>query len=120
MICIFNILQNNFLYIGNKNNNFFILKTLGLNNMLIYFIIILRSCFVLTISSIVGFIIAYSLLIIESKIQFIKLPEYVYFTNILPIYINYTLPVYILPVLLFILLIISLYFYNSFIRKYEF
>ena len=119
-ICIFNILQNNFLYITDKTKHLYLLKTLGLNNLYIYIIIILRSFSILSISCIIGFFISYSLLIIERNINFIKLPEYVYFTNVLPIDINYLLPFYIFPLLLFILITISIYFYYTFIRRYEF
>ena len=120
LICIFNILQNNLMYISYYKNDFFILKTLGLNNIYIYFLILLRSFLVLFLSSIVGFTVAYILLNIEQKINLINLPEYVYFTDSMPIHIDYMLPVYIFPLLLIIMSVISLYFYNFFIKKYEF
>ena len=120
LICIFNILQNNLMYVSYYKNDFFILKTLGLNNIYIYFLILLRSFLVLFLSSIVGFSISYILLNIEQKINLINLPDYVYFTDSIPIHIDYMLPFYIFPLLLIIMSIISLYFYNSFIKKYEF
>lgn len=120
LICIFNILQNNLMYISYYKNDFFILKTLGLNNIYIYFLILLRSFLVLFLSSIVGFTVAYILLNIEQKINLINLPDYVYFTDSMPIHIDYMLPVYIFPLLLIIMSVISIYFYNFFIKKYEF
>ncbi len=120
IICIFNILQNNFLYITSQRKNLYILKTLGLNNIYIYSIIIFRSLLILTFSCLFGFFISYSMLIIESTMKFINLPEYVYFTNILPVSIDYSLILYIFPFMIFVLLIISIFFYFNFIKRYEF
>ena len=120
VICIFNILQSNFLYINRKEKDFYLLKTIGLNNRYIYMMILLRSFLILTFSCFIGFIISYLLLIIENNFMFINLPEYVYFTNSLPININYILPLYIFPFLIFILFTVSIYFYYNFMRKYEF
>lgn len=120
IICIFNILQNNFLYITSQRKNLYILKTLGLNNVYIYSIIIFRSLLTLSFSCLIAFIVSYSILIIESNMNFIKLPEYVYFTNILPISIDYTLILYIFPFMTLVLLVISIFFYFNFIKRYEF
>ncbi len=120
VICIFNILQSNFLYINRKEKDFYLLKTIGLNNRYIYMMILLRSFLILSFSCFFGFIISYLLLIIENNFKFINLPEYVYFTNSLPININYILPLYIFPFLIFILFTVSIYFYYNFMRKYEF
>jgi len=120
IICIFNILQNNFLYITSQRKNLYILKTLGLNNVYIYSIIILRSLLTLSFSCLIAFIVSYLILIIESNMNFIKLPEYVYFTNILPISIDYTLILYIFPFMTLVLLVISIFFYFNFIKRYEF
>jgi len=120
IICIFNILQNNFLYITSQRKNLYILKTLGLNNVYIYSIIIFRSLLSLSFSCLIAFIVSYSILIIESNMNFIKLPEYVYFTNILPISIDYTLILYIFPFMTLVLLVISIFFYFNFIKRYEF
>ena len=120
IICIFNILQNNFLYITSQRKNLYILKTLGLNNVYIYSIIIFRSLLTLSFSCLIAFIVSYSILIIESNMNFIKLPEYVYFTNILPISIDYTLILYIFPFMTLVLLVISVFFYFNFIKRYEF
>ena len=120
VICIFNILQSNFLYINRKEKDFYLLKTIGLNNRYIYMMILLRSFLILSFSCFFGFTISYLLLIIENNFKFINLPEYVYFTNSLPININYILPLYIFPFLIFILFTVSIYFYYNFMRKYEF
>ena len=120
VICIFNILQSNFIYINRKEKDFYLLKTIGLNNRYIYMMILLRSFLILLFSCFFGFIISYLLLIIENNFKFINLPEYVYFTNSLPLNINYILPLYIFPFLIFILFTVSIYFYYNFMRKYEF
>lgn len=120
IICIFNILQNNFSYISYYKDNFYILKTLGLKNIYIYLIVILRSLFTLLASVSLGFIISYLILYFEKSYNFIILPDYVYFTSSIPININFMLPLYIFPILIFIMILISAYFYNFFVRKYEF
>ena len=120
IICIFNILQNNFLYISSQRKNLYLLKTMGLSNLYIYLMILLRSFFSLSISCLFGFTISYFILIIESNMNFIKLPEYVYFTNILPVSIDYTLIFYIFPLMSILLFIISIFFYFNFINRYEF
>ena len=120
IICIFNILQNNFLYISSQRKNLYLLKTMGLSNLYIYLMILLRSFFSLSISCLFGFTISYFILIIESNMNFIKLPKYVYFTNILPVSIDYTLIFYIFPLMSILLFIISIFFYFNFINRYEF
>ena len=120
IICIFNILQNNFLYISSQRKNLYLLKTMGLSNLYIYLMILLRSFFSLSISCLFGFTISYFILIIESNMNFIKLPKYVYFTNILPVSIDYTLIFYIFPLMSILLFIISIFFYFNFIKRYEF
>ena len=120
IICIFNILQNNFLYITSQRKNLYLLKTMGLSNLYIYMMILLRSFLTLSLSCLCGFTIAYSILIIESNMNFIKLPEYVYFTNILPVSIDYSLIFYIFPLMSLLLFIISIFFYFNFIKRYEF
>ena len=120
IICIFNILQNNFLYISSQRKNLYLLKTMGLSNLYIYLMIVLRSLFSLSISCLFGFTISYFILIIESNMNFIKLPKYVYFTNILPVSIDYTLIFYIFPLMSILLFIISIFFYFNFIKRYEF
>ena len=120
IICIFNILQNNFLYISSQRKNLYLLKTMGLSNLYIYLMIVLRSLFSLSISCLFGFTISYFILIIESNMNFIKLPKYVYFTNILPVSIDYTLIFYIFPLMSILLFIISIFFYFNFINRYEF
>ena len=120
IICIFNILQNNFLYISSQRKNLYLLKTMGLSNLYIYLMIVLRSLFSLSISCLFGFTISYFILIIESNMNFIKLPKYVYFTNILPVSIDYSLIFYIFPLMSILLFIISIFFYFNFINRYEF
>ena len=120
IICIFNILQNNFLYISSQRKNLYLLKTMGLSNLYIYLMILLRSFFSLSISCLFGFTISYFILIIESNMNFIKLPKYVYFTNILPVSIDYSLIFYIFPLMSILLFIISIFFYFNFINRYEF
>jgi len=120
IICIFNILQNNFLYITSQRKNLYLLKTMGLSNLYIYTMILLRSFLTLFLSCLCGFTIAYTILIIESNMNFIKLPEYVYFTNILPVSIDYSLIFYIFPLMSLLLFIISIFFYFNFIKRYEF
>ena len=120
IICIFNILQNNFLYISCQRKNLYLLKTMGLSNLYIYLMILLRSFFALSISCLFGFTISYFILITESNMNFIKLPKYVYFTNILPVSIDYTLIFYIFPLMSILLFIISIFFYFNFINRYEF
>ena len=120
IICIFNILQNNFLYISSQRKNLYLLKTMGLSNLYIYLMILLRSFFSLSISCLFGFTISYFILIIESNMNFIKLPKYVYFTNILPVSIDYTLIFYIFPLMSILLFIISIFFYFNIINRYEF
>tara|TARA_B100001142_G_scaffold19588_2_gene18233 strand:+ start:5990 stop:7132 length:1143 start_codon:yes stop_codon:yes gene_type:complete len=120
IICIFNILQNNFLYISSQRKNLYLLKTMGLSNLYIYLMILLRSFFSLSISCLFGFTISYFILIIESNMNFIKLPKYVYFTNILPVSIDYNLIFYIFPLMSILLFIISIFFYFNFINRYEF
>ncbi len=120
VICIFNILQNNFLYISYRKKEFFLLKTLGLKNSFIFSVISIRSLIILFSSSIVGFGLSYSMLFLEKKFKIITLPEYVYFTDSLPVEINLLLPLYVLPVTIFIIFSISIYFYNIIIKRYEF
>ena len=120
VICIFNILQNNFLYVSNHKKEFFLLKTLGLKNSFIFSVISIRSLIILFTSSFVGFSLSYAMLFLEMKFKIITLPEYVYFTDSLPVEINLLLPLYVVPLSIFIIFSISIYFYNIIIKRYEF
>ena len=110
IISLLNIINNNYYLVYYKKEQIKILSILGLDKKDLKYILILRSVLLSSFSAILGLLIAYSLLLIESTMHFVKLPSHVYFINSLPISIQYNF------ILIILAYIAAISFFSSFLN----
>jgi len=112
IISLLNIINNSYYLVYYKQDQIKILTLLGLNKKNLKYIIILRSVILSSISAILGLLLAYSLLLMENTLHFIKLPEHVYFIDYIPISIQYNFIFIILLYVVFVSFISSFLNFN--------
>ena len=112
LISLINIINNNYYLVYQQREQVKILLILGLHEKQLKNIIILRSVILSIFSSMVGLIVAYSLLILESSNHFIKVPQHVYFIEFIPISIQYNFAFIILFYIISISLFSTLFNFN--------
>ena len=110
IISLFNIINNNYYLVYYKKEQIKILSILGLDKKHLKYILILRSVLLTSISAILGLLIAYSLLLIENTMHFVKLPSHVYFIDFIPISIHYNF------ILIILVYVIAISFISSFLN----
>ena len=100
----------------NRSKEIYILKVLGMNKNDINSIFYIKSVLLNIIGIVIGSLISITILYIESKYHFIKLPSDIYFSDVLPIDIKtkfYIYPGIILIISNLIILISSNQLYNK-------
>jgi lipoprotein-releasing system permease protein len=112
IISLLNIINNSYYLVYYKQDQIKILTLLGLNKKNLKYIIILRSVILSSISAILGLLLAYSLLLMENTLHFIKLPEHVYFIDYIPISIQYNFIFIILLYVVFVSFLSSFLNFN--------
>tara|TARA_Y100000590_G_scaffold470470_1_gene665436 strand:+ start:30 stop:1157 length:1128 start_codon:yes stop_codon:yes gene_type:complete len=113
IISSINILHNNYYLLFNKSKQINILKILGLSYENLKLVFFIRSVILALSTSLFGALIAYSVLYLESIYKFIDIPEYVYYTNKLPIKLNLEIFYIIIPYLILISIISLLLNYKK-------
>jgi len=105
IISVMNMFNNNYYLVYNKKKQIQVLKIIGMSYDNLKKIFLIRSLIYSSMSSIVGLLCAYLILLIEKNYHFIKLPDYVYFINYLPIEINFHIMLFLFPyIILFTIL----------------
>ena len=112
VIALLNIINNNYYLLYYKKKQINILLSLGINNISLKSIIVVRSALYSIAGCFFGSLLAYLFMYLQLTYQFIPLSGYIYFTEYLPIQINFYYSLFIFPFILTVSLLSSILNYN--------
>ena len=112
VIALLNIINNNYYLLYYKKKQINILLSLGMNNASLKTIIVIRSSLYSIIGCLAAILLAYLFMYLQSNYYLIPLPGYVYFTEYLPVQVNFYYILFIFPFALTTAFLSSILNYN--------